>query len=67
MPLIVTSKGLPNTCSNCATLCENTWSAENEDQARAGQGICANCAKPKPTRRRRRQSKVTDSARTKAT
>jgi hypothetical protein len=38
-----TDKGLPNTCSQCGTPQTITWFVENDDQARAGGGLCAAC------------------------
>lgn len=49
-----TAVGLPNTCAGCAATPGATWWAQNDDQARAGQGFCPTCAgkvpeAPKPT------------------
>ena len=42
--MIRTTKGMPNTCSNCgAGPLEECW-AESEDHARAGLGLCKDCA-----------------------
>ena len=43
-----TSKGLPNSCSNCGqTIKEKEWFAPNEDEARSGLGLCVTCATEK--------------------
>ncbi|MBN1430451.1 MAG: hypothetical protein JXB07_18925 [Anaerolineae bacterium] len=41
-----TTRGLPNTCSQCGTPVkkEDWWFANNEDEARSGQGLCEKCA-----------------------
>lgn len=44
--MIETTKGLPNTCSCCGQPPGSSWYAENVDQARAGQGVCASCLTP---------------------
>ena len=43
-----TLAGLPNSCSHCAKKCttQTGWYAENVDAARAGAGLCAECAMP---------------------
>lgn len=43
MDKILTKAGLPNTCSICAKTVtkDEGWYADNEDQARAGGGVCA--------------------------
>lgn len=42
-----TTRGLPNTCSQCGTPVkkEDGWFAKNEDEARSGQGLCEKCAR----------------------
>lgn len=44
--MIETRRGLPNTCSQCGEQAGPTWWAENVDAARAGQGLCRDCAFP---------------------
>ena len=46
--MIYTLAGLPNSCSRCARKCttQTGWYAENVDAARAGAGLCAECAMP---------------------
>lgn len=46
--MINTIAGLPNSCSRCGKKCtaELGWYAENIDAARAGGGICSDCAMP---------------------
>ena len=43
-----TLAGLPNSCSRCAKKCTAAtgWYADNVDAARAGAGLCAECAMP---------------------
>lgn len=45
--MIKTTRGLPNTCSRCATPIEKKdgWFAKNEDEARSGLGLCGRCVK----------------------
>lgn len=39
--MIKTTRGLPNSCSQCGDeITEKVWYAENEDAARSGQGYC---------------------------
>ena len=49
--LIETEAGLPNTCSKCGKPVEGKWFAESVDHARAGLGLCAECANPKPAKK----------------
>lgn len=53
--LLLTSSGIPNTCSVCGEMQETEWYAENVDMARSGQGKCPTCTglKPKPVRQKR--------------
>lgn len=39
-----TAKGLPNTCHDCGQPAGPVWYAEHEDAARAGGGVCRDCA-----------------------
>ncbi|MCI0363681.1 MAG: hypothetical protein L0219_07340 [Phycisphaerales bacterium] len=55
MDLIKTSRGLPNTCSNCGGDPGAFWFAANDDQARAGQGLCKDCAYPKAEKSEEKQ------------
>ena len=41
--MVETKTGLPNSCTICAKPCVSTWFARNEDIARSGGGICADC------------------------
>lgn len=44
--MIKTQRGLPNTCSKCGrkVTAQEGWYAEHDDAARAGLGVCADCA-----------------------
>ena len=41
-----TKRGLPNTCARCGAACTSEWYAQNDDEARAGRGLCEKCANP---------------------
>lgn len=49
--MIETHLGLPNTCSRCGRPAGPTWWADTVDAARAGQGLCADCAGAVPKKR----------------
>ena len=58
--LLLTSTGIPNTCSVCGEMQKTEWYAENLDMARSGQGKCPTCSglKPKPDRKKRTTRKM---------